>query len=90
MRDDEHTPRSGPPRPHPPDDDAPPTYGLSPILTAAEAATFLRVNVKTVHAAIRAGELPGRKVRHRTVILRDALLDYLRSNERVLPSRRRS
>ena len=66
-----------------------PTYGLSPVLTVEETAEFLRLNVKTVHAAIAARDFPGRKVGRRTVILRDALLDWLKSEERVLPGRRR-
>ena len=66
------------------------TYGLPQILTVEEAAAFLRLNVKTVHAAITAGEMPGRKVRRRTVILRDALLEWLRSKPRVTARRKRS
>ena len=65
------------------------TYDLPQILTVEETAEFLRLNVKTVHAAIAAGTFPGRKVGRRTVILRDALLDWLKSEERVLPGRRR-
>lgn len=67
-----------------------PTYGLPPVLTADEAAAFLRMNAKTVYAAVAAGEMPGRKVRQRTVILRDALLQWLNTQERVRPRRRRS
>ena len=65
------------------------TYGLPPILSAEEAAAFLRLSVKTVYAAISSGEMPGRKVRKRTVILRDALLEWLRTGQgRVSRSRR--
>jgi len=66
-----------------------PTYGLPPVLTVEDAAAFLRMNSKTVYAAVAAGEMPGRKVRKRTVILRDALLDWLRTGQgRVSRSRR--
>ena len=64
-------------------------YGLKPILSVDEAAQFLRCNIKTVYAAIAAKQLPGRRVGKRLVIFRDALLDYLRSTEDVLPARRR-
>ena len=47
-------------------------------------------NVKTVYAAIKAGDIPARRLRNRVVILRDALLDWFRSTERVLPQRRRT
>jgi len=59
------------------------------VLTVPEVAALLRVNVKTVYAAIAAGELPGKKVGRRTIVPRAALLDWLRSNERVPPSRGR-
>ena len=64
-------------------------YGLHPVLTAEEAAAFLRVNVKTVYNAISAGQMPGRKVGNRTIILRDAMLSWLKSPKRVLPSKRK-
>jgi excisionase family DNA binding protein len=69
------------------DDD---TYGLEPVLSVAEVATFLHVNPKTLYEAVRAGDVPARRVGRRVVILRDALLDWLRSNGRVPPSRRRT
>ena len=64
-------------------------YGLNPVLTVEEVAVFLRVNVKTVYNAISAGQMPGRKVGNRTVILRDAMLNWLKSPKRVLPSKRK-
>jgi len=67
-----------------------PTYGLPQILTVDETAIFLRMNVKTVYAAVSAGEMPGRKVRQSTIILRDALLQWLRTQDRVRPRRGRS
>ena len=64
-------------------------YDLPPVLTVAEAASFLRVNVKTLYASARAGQIPARKVGGRYVLLRDSLLGWLRSTERELPSKRR-
>ena len=71
----------------PPQDHQP--YGLSPILSVEEAAHFLGLNAKTVYGAIAAQRMPGRKVGQRTVILRDALLDWLRSQDRVVHQRKR-
>ncbi len=64
-------------------------YGLSPVLSVAEVAAFLGVNAKTVYVAISEGQLPARRIgRRRVVILRDALLRWLASEERVVPERR--
>ena len=62
-------------------------YGLPPVMTVEETAAFLRLNIKTVYDAVRNGDIPGRRVGKRTVILRDALLHCL--EERVLPRPRR-
>ena len=64
-------------------------YGLAPVLTVEEAAAFLRCNVKTVYRSISEGQMPGRKVGNRTIILRDAMLSWLKSPKRVLPSKRK-
>lgn len=64
------------------------TYDLPPVLSVREAAAFLGLNLKTVYASVDAKQLPGRRVGKRVVILRDALLQWLRSNERVLPPAR--
>lgn len=64
-------------------------YGLPPVLTVEEVATFLRLNRKTVFAAIAAGEMPGRRVGRRVVVCRGALLDWLWSNGSGLSPRRR-
>ena len=64
------------------------TYGLPPILTADQVADFLGVHKVTVYEAIKGRQFPGRRVGRRVVILRDALLDWLRSNDRVVPQRR--
>jgi excisionase family DNA binding protein len=66
-----------------------PDYGLPEVMTADEVANFLRCNVKTVYEAAQQKNLPARRVGRRLVILRDALLAWLWSNECVLPSRRR-
>ena len=66
------------------------TYGLPKTLTVEEAAEFLRINVKTLYAAVDSNEVPALKIGKRIVILRDALLDCLRSKKRVLSSRKRS
>jgi len=66
-------------------------YGLPPVLTVDEVAAFMRINRKTVYAAIKAGDIPGRKVGNRVVVLRDALLRSLDWPEvRVLPVPTRS
>jgi excisionase family DNA binding protein len=62
-------------------------YGLPAVLTVEETARFLRLNVKTVHSSISKQEIPARKIGKRTVVLRDALLNWLRCQERVLPRR---
>ena len=64
------------------------SIGPPKVMTAAEVAKFLRVDIKTVYAEVNAGQLPGRRVGRRVVFLREALLDWLRSNERVLPPKR--
>lgn len=64
------------------------TYGLPVVMTVEETATFLRLNAKTVYASIEGGDLPGKKVGpRRVVVLRDALLEWLKA--RGLPSSRR-
>ena len=66
-----------------------PTYGLPEVMTVEETAKFLKMNPKTVHAGINDGEIPARKVRKRTLVFREALLRWLASDTRALPSRRR-
>ena len=56
------------------------TYGLEPVLTVDEVASFLRMDRKSVYSAVAEGALPARKVGRRVVILRDSLLTWLRSN----------
>jgi hypothetical protein len=65
------------------------TYGLPAVITVEETAEFLRLNVKTLHAAIASGKFPGRRVQSRIVVLRDAMLEWLRSPKRVPPQRRK-
>ena len=67
-----------------------PLYGLAPILTVDEAARFLRVNAKTVYAAIGQGLIPAKKISdNRIVIVRDKLLRWLESDNSGLPQKRR-
>jgi excisionase family DNA binding protein len=53
--------------------------GLPPVLTVEEASRFLRVNNKTLYAGVSSGEVPGRRIGKRVVILRDALLKWMSS-----------
>ena len=66
------------------------TYGLPPILEVPQAAQFMGVNAKTLYSAIRDGKFPARRVGKRILILRDALLQWLQGQSRVLPTKRRS
>jgi excisionase family DNA binding protein len=65
------------------------TYDLAPVLSVGEAASFLRLNRKTVYDAVAAREMPGRRIRNRVVIPRDALLEWLSGTDCVLPSTRK-
>jgi excisionase family DNA binding protein len=65
------------------------SYDLAPVLSVGEAASFLRINRKTVYDAVAAREMPGRRVRNRVVIPRDALLDWLSGKDCVLPQKRK-
>jgi excisionase family DNA binding protein len=65
------------------------TYGLPKTLTVEEAAEFLRVNVKTLYAAVESKDVPALKLGKRIVILRDALLDSLRGRKFVKISGKR-
>ena len=65
------------------------TYDLAPILSVGEAASFLRLNRKTVYDAVAAREMPGRRIRNRVVIPRDALLEWLQGKDCVLPHKRK-
>lgn len=66
------------------------TYGLPKIMTVEEAAEFLRVNVKTLYAAVESKDVPALKLGKRIVILRDALLESLRGKKFVRISGKRS
>jgi len=46
------------------------SYGLPRVMNVEEAANFLRLNVKTIYAAIESGIFPGRRVGKRIVILK--------------------
>jgi excisionase family DNA binding protein len=55
---------------------------IKDVLTAEEAAEFLRVSTKTVLALAREGALPGEKVGRAWRFLRADLLDYLHGRRR--------
>ena len=65
------------------------TYELAPVLSVGEVASFLRLNRKTVYDAVAAKEMPGRRIRNRVVIPRDALLEWLQGYDCVLPHKRK-
>ena len=68
-----------------------PTYGLPVTLTPDQAADFMGLERKTVYRGLKTGEIPGRRVGNRWVILRDALLSWLRctSQQRGSPQKRK-
>lgn len=47
------------------------------VFTILEAAKFLRVGRSTIYNLIRSGDLPIRKLGHRSLILRDDLVRLL-------------
>ncbi len=52
------------------------------VLTADEAAEFLRVSTKTILSLARDGSLPGEKVGRAWRFVRADLLDYVRGQNR--------
>jgi excisionase family DNA binding protein len=59
-----------------------PSGSTPPVLTVDELATLLRVDRKTVYAAISRGEIPGvRRIRKAYRIHRDTVLTWLRSGQ---------
>jgi len=50
----------------------------SQVLTAEEAARYLRLHVKSVHRLVKEGKIPGRKVGGRWRFHRDDLEEWLR------------
>jgi len=62
----------------------------TPILTVDELAALLRVERKTIYAAITRGDIPGvRRVGRSIRISRDAVLDWLRTAHVRAPHPRR-
>ncbi len=49
------------------------------VLTAQEAADYLRVNVKTLYRLVRAGEVPGQKVGRSWRFRRSDLASFLQA-----------
>jgi len=63
---------------------------LPPLLTVDELAAILRVNRDTAYKAVAAGEVPGARRIGRTIrICRDAVVRWLRGEDRVPRSSRR-
>ena len=50
---------------------------LSDVLTADQVARLFHLNRKTVYAAFKAGEIPGRRIRGAIRFHRDRLLQWL-------------
>jgi excisionase family DNA binding protein len=70
---------------------APASVGaLAPVLTVDEVAALLRVERKTVYAAIQRAEIPGvRRIGSILRISRDAVLDWLAKGQGLAVRRRR-
>lgn len=49
------------------------------VLTATEAAQYLRVSLKTVYRLVAAGQIPGQKVGRGWRFRRDDLVAFLRA-----------
>ena len=62
------------------------TYGLPKIMTVEEAAEFLRVNVKTLYAAVESKDVPALKLGKRIVIPRVAFEQWFESAGNETPS----
>jgi excisionase family DNA binding protein len=74
-------------------DDAPtePDFMLEPpsVLTVDEVARLLRVNRKTLYELIARGVLPGaHRIGRHFRVHREAVLDWLRGQDRVVRARR--
>ncbi|MCB9609924.1 MAG: helix-turn-helix domain-containing protein [Polyangiaceae bacterium] len=55
---------------------------LPEVMTVAVAASWLGVDVKTIYTAIEEGRFPARRIgRRRIVILRDALIEWMKTGE---------
>lgn len=58
---------------------------MDEILTANEAADYLKINVRTVYRLIREGRIPGRKVGGSWRFRKDILDDWLAGFGDILP-----
>jgi excisionase family DNA binding protein len=60
------------------------------LLTAEEAAALLRVNVKSIYAAVSNGAIPGvRRIGSRTLrFSRRTLVDWFQTGHGLVPNRR--
>ena len=58
---------------------------MDEILTANEAADYLKINVRTIYRLIREGRIPGRKVGGSWRFRKDILDDWLAGSGDILP-----
>jgi excisionase family DNA binding protein len=66
-----------------------PSTDLPPVLTVDELAALLRLDRKSIYEALARGQIPGaRRIGRRYRIGRDAVLDWLRGQDRVSRARR--
>ncbi len=69
----------------------PEATALPPVLTVDEVAVVLRVDRKTVYAAVRDGEIPGvRRVGRAIRLHRDTVLKWLADGQGRVPHSRRT
>jgi excisionase family DNA binding protein len=58
---------------------------MDEILTANEAANYLKVTVRTIYRLIREGKIPGRKVGGSWRFRKDILDDWLADSGGIIP-----
>ena len=58
---------------------------MDEILTANEAADYLKINVRTIYRLIREGKIPGRKVGGSWRFRKDILDDWLAGSGGIFP-----
>jgi len=54
-------------------------FGMSPVMTVAEAAAFLKVSDDVLYPMLARGEIPAGKVKGQWRLIEDDLLNWLRS-----------
>ena len=58
-------------------------FGMSPVMTVAEAAAFLKVSDDVLYPMLTRGEIPAGKVKGQWRLIEDDLLNWLRSQYSV-------